>query len=254
MPILLTLKLLLVPSLIGLITLAGRRWGPTIAGWLSAFPVISGPILFFIAYEQGNEFASIAAAGTLSSVVAIITFGITYAWAATRFDWRGSLVTALLFYALAVTILNALQIPVYAAMVISLITIAVAPKLFPKIEPLNGKAASSPFDVPMRMAVGAILVLSVTYFASNLGPRLVGFFAMFPVMSTVLTVFSHRTAGKNFAIALLKGMLLGWYSFSAFCFSLTLLLREHGLFPSFLVATIVAAIVQFTTRRFLVKH
>jgi hypothetical protein len=42
--LLLRLKLLLVPSLIGLVTLAGRRWGPTIAGRLTALPVVSVPI------------------------------------------------------------------------------------------------------------------------------------------------------------------------------------------------------------------
>jgi len=254
MPVILTLKLLLVPSLIGLITMAGWRWGPAIAGWLSAFPVIGGPILFFIAYEQGNQFASIAAAGTLSSVVAIIVFGIAYAWAATRFDWRGSLATAMFFYALTVMGLNALQIPVYVTMMINIVTVTVAPLLFPKIAVSKGVNAPSRFDVPMRMAAGAMLVLTVTYFAGSLGPRLAGFFAMFPVMSTVLTVFSHRTAGKDFATALLKGMLLGWYSFSAFCFSLTLMLTEHGLLLSFLVATIAASIVQLATRRFLIKQ
>lgn len=33
----LALKLFLVPVLIYLVTLAGRRWGPLVAGWLSAF-------------------------------------------------------------------------------------------------------------------------------------------------------------------------------------------------------------------------
>jgi hypothetical protein len=42
----LLLKLLLVPLLIYLVTLAGRRWGPAVAGWLSAFPIVAGPILF----------------------------------------------------------------------------------------------------------------------------------------------------------------------------------------------------------------
>jgi hypothetical protein len=34
----LVLKLALVPMLILGVTLAGRRWGPSVAGWLSAFP------------------------------------------------------------------------------------------------------------------------------------------------------------------------------------------------------------------------
>lgn len=63
MIVLLALKLMLVPSLTAGITLSGRRWGPSVAGWLSAFPVVGGPILFFIAIEQGPAFASAAAVG-----------------------------------------------------------------------------------------------------------------------------------------------------------------------------------------------
>ena len=43
---LLVLNLFMVPLLIAGITLAARRWGPAVGGLLSAFPVISAPILF----------------------------------------------------------------------------------------------------------------------------------------------------------------------------------------------------------------
>ena len=65
---LLLVKLLLVPGLIGGITLAGRRWGPAVAGWLSGFPVVTGPILLFVALEQGPQFASTTAAAALAGL------------------------------------------------------------------------------------------------------------------------------------------------------------------------------------------
>jgi hypothetical protein len=70
------LKLILVPALIAGVTLAGRRWGPAVAGWLSAFPVVAGPILLFMALEHGPTFAATAAIGTLSAVLAILAFGV----------------------------------------------------------------------------------------------------------------------------------------------------------------------------------
>ncbi len=87
MDILLPSKLLLVPALIGAITLAAHRWGPDVGGWLSGFPVVSGPVLLLLALERGAEFAARAAVGTLSAVIAILCFGLSYAWAATRFNW-----------------------------------------------------------------------------------------------------------------------------------------------------------------------
>jgi len=246
----LTLKFLLVPSLIGLITLSGRRWGPTIAGWLSAFPVVAGPILFFIATEQGNRFGSVAASATLSAVLATIVFSIAYAWAAMRFSWRGSLIIALVFYALTVVALTNVSISLYVTGIVNILAIMVAPRLFPKIGERRVASSPSAIDLPLRMAVGASLVLLVTYFAPNLGPRLTGILAMFPIMSTVLTVFSHRSDGKEFAIRLLQGMLLGWYAFSTFCFTLALMLESSSIAFAFAAATVAALVVQIASRRF----
>src|SRR5215210_8058264 len=94
----LVLKLLLVPLFIWGVTLVSRRWGPTVGGWLSAFPVVSAPILFFIALEHGATFTAHAAVGTLSAVLANIAFGISYAWVATRFSWLLSLIAGLAGY------------------------------------------------------------------------------------------------------------------------------------------------------------
>lgn len=99
---LLALKLLLVPTLIALVTLAGRRWGPGVAGWLSAFPILSGPILLILALEQGPAFAANAAHGTLLAVLAILVFSLAYAWTAQRRPWPDCLLIALSCYGLAV--------------------------------------------------------------------------------------------------------------------------------------------------------
>jgi hypothetical protein len=69
-------RLLLVPLLVVLLTLAGRRWGPAVAGWLTGFPIVAGPILLLIALEQGPAFASHAALWSLSVVLANVCFGM----------------------------------------------------------------------------------------------------------------------------------------------------------------------------------
>ncbi|WP_431478872.1 hypothetical protein [Massilia eburnea] len=91
----LALKLFLVPWLIYAVTLAGRRWGPAVAGWLSAFPIVAGPILLAISLEQGAGFAAAAAQGTLLAVLAMIVFSLTYAWASGRMGVAGAMPLAL---------------------------------------------------------------------------------------------------------------------------------------------------------------
>ena len=241
------LKLLLVPSLIALVTLAGRRWGPAIAGWLSAFPIVAGPILLAIALEQGAAFAAVAAANTLMAVLAILVFSVAFARNARRGMPRAML-AALLAYGVAVVVLQALTLPLWAGFIAVLAGLVVAPMLFgpaPQEIPASGEPAN---DLPWRMLAGAVLALSVTYAASALGPRLSGLFAMFPVMSTVLVGFSHRANGPGFAVALLSGMIKGYVAFAVFCVTLSPLLRHQSIGTAFLLATGAALLVQLAMK------
>lgn len=250
----LLLKLFLVPALIVMVTLAGRRWGPAVAGWLSAFPVVAGPILFFIAVEQGAGFAAEAAVGTLSAVLAILAFGISYAWAATRCAWPASLAVAYAGYAVAVFALSLWDATLTTAALVVLAALAFAPHLYP-VPRVSAVAPSKPAnDMLLRMGAGAALVLLVTHFAANLGPDLSGVFAMFPVMGTVLVLFTHRGTGGASAIQLLRGMVFGFYAFSMFCVVLAWTLPGAGVGMAFLWAVAAAGIVQVLTRLWLTRH
>lgn len=250
----LLLKLLLVPALIALVTLAGRRWGPGVAGWLSAFPVVAGPILLFIAIEQGAAFAAQAAVGTLSAVLGMLAFGLGYAWAATRLPWTLSLPLAYAGYAAAVLLLDWWTATLIEAACAVLIGLWLAPRFYPVLHEPVKAMAKPPRDMLLRMGLGALLVLSVTYFAAQLGPGLSGILAMFPVMGTVLVLFTHRSAGAAAAVQLLRGMVLGFYAFAAFCAVLAWALPATGVGAAFLWALAVAAAVQGLSRLWLQRH
>ena len=49
------LKLILAPVIIGGASLAGRRWGPAVSGWLVGLPLTSGPVIFFLALSQRHD-------------------------------------------------------------------------------------------------------------------------------------------------------------------------------------------------------
>src|SRR4029453_17240063 len=59
----LALKLVLTPALIGAVSLAGRRWGPGVSGWLVGVPPPSGPVAFFSALDHGGGVAAAGARG-----------------------------------------------------------------------------------------------------------------------------------------------------------------------------------------------
>ena len=245
-------KLLLVPLLILGVTLAGRRWGPAVAGWLSAFPIVAGPILLILSLEQGASFAATAAQGTLLAVIAILVFTLAYVWASRLFNVFGSMLCALLTYGVALAILQSTKIDIMLSFALVIASLLITPLCFPAEAPVPiAPTKSSISDLPWRMLAAALLVLFVTFSASRLGARMSGFLAMFPIMSTVLVGFSHRYSGRAFAVALLRGMIYGYFAFATFCLLISMLLIEQTIGVAFLTALASALIVQLAVKALL---
>ncbi|CAN7443852.1 hypothetical protein LJR289_002883 [Pseudoduganella sp. LjRoot289] len=245
----LLLKLALVPGFLLLLSLAGNRWGPSLAGWLAGLPVVTGPILFFLAAEHGVSFASRAAATALSAVLASVTFSIVYAHGARRAGWPGALLLALAGWAAAAWFLSRLPANVAIALPLALATLLAAPSLFPATAVQPGARASGAAELALRMLAGALLTLAVTLGAGALGERWSGLLAVFPILGIVLAVFSHRAQGVAFAAALLRAMAGGLYSFVGFCCTLALALPRLGLAGGFAAAVLVALAAQLLTRQ-----
>lgn len=84
---LLALKPALVPAFLAALTVAGRLWGPSVAGWLAGLPVVSGPIVLLLALERGPAFAAQASAASIAAIAASEAFNFAYAWTCRRGAW-----------------------------------------------------------------------------------------------------------------------------------------------------------------------
>jgi hypothetical protein len=249
----LLLKLALVPAFILLISLAGQRWGPAVAGWLSGLPVVAGPILFFMALEQGAAFAAEAAVATASAVCGSLAFSLGYCWSAIRQAWPVCLAVAIVCYSAATLLLAIFEPALPASLTVALLAIVIAPRLFPRLSLDLLPPAMPRSELFIRMAAGAIMVVVATAAAASLGARLSGLVAMFPILGTVLAVFSHRHAGAAFTTHLLRGMAAGFYAFITFCGVLALMLPGHGIAAAFCVAIAAALSVQIAARWVLLR-
>lgn len=245
----LSLKLFLVPAFLLLLTMAGKRWGPSVAGWLAGLPVVAGPILFFLSLEHGARFASGAATAALSAVLASVAFSVAYSHAAQRRAWSASLALALLVWVAAALCLSALPLSAPVSLLISLLTLVVAPRLFPRVQTLSAARTVTALELGCRMLAGASLTLAVTFVAGAVGSGWSGLLAVFPVLGIVLAVFSHRTQGSQFATNLLRGMATGLYSFVAFCFALSVSLSFVSIAVSFASASALSLVVQAVSKR-----
>jgi hypothetical protein len=84
-------KLILTPLLIGGASLAQRRWGAQVGGWIVALPLTSGPIILFVALDQSASLAASVAHGALAGVIAEAGFCLAYATASRRSGTLGAL-------------------------------------------------------------------------------------------------------------------------------------------------------------------
>src|SRR5438270_164857 len=125
------------------------------------------------------------------------------------------------------------------AMPLLLLKLTLAARLLPH-DPAEAPAPAPRFDLALRYAATAALVLLLTGLAGALGPRLSGLLATFPVLATVLAAFTHAQAGPAAAAQLLRGFATGLVAFAVFCFAVAELLPSHGIAVSFLLGALLA--------------
>lgn len=243
----LVLKLIMAPVIIGSASLAGRKWGPAVSGWIVGMPLTSGPVVFFLALSHDAAFAANAVLGVVSGGLSLLSYALTYAWLATRFRWYVALSGSFTVFALSTTLLQHITLPLIPIFLIVCAGITLALRFMPNDEVEEGQAKLGTWDIPSRILIGTSFILLITGSASWLGPRLTGLLTMIPLYVTILAIFAHRHQGPAAAAHVLRGLLYGMYAYAGFFITLGLLLERSGIAVSFVAAIIVALAVQGTT-------
>lgn len=245
----LALKLTLVPLFLLFVSMAGKHWGPKVAGWLAGLPVIAGPILWLLVMQHGDAFGARAATLSLYAILASESFNFAYAWTCRARPWWFALAAGLAAWFAAACVLSRLPVSWPWALGVALAATLFGQTFLPRSTVVAAGAPLTRTDLAGRMAAGAALTLAVTAMSTSLGPVWSGLFAVFPLLSSVLAVSSHRAHGSAFVIALLRGMVLGRFGFAAFCLVLSLGLQHQASTLAFIEAAAIAMLVQATSAR-----
>ena len=243
----LALKLILAPVIIGSASLAGRKWGPAVSGWIVGMPLTSGPVVFFVAFSHGVAFAANAALGVITGGLSLVAYALTYAWLATRFRWYVAITGSLIVFAISTTLLQNLTFPLVPIFLVVCAMIVLGLRLMPKDEVEEGDAPFGKWDIPSRILISTSFILLITGSASFIGPRLTGLLTTIPLYVTILAIFAHRHQGPAAAAHVLRGLLYGMFAFAGFFITLGLFLERYGIAISFLSAILVALAVQGTS-------
>ena len=249
---LLLLKLTLTPILIGGASLAARRWGPSVGGWIVALPLTSGPVALYLAIDKGAVFAAGTAKGSIGGLLGDAAFALAYGWLARRFGWPASLLGACAAFGLAVlSVQPVLGTPAVLVFATVAVAMAVLLRLAPPAVEARDPQPLPAWDIPARMVVGTAIVLAITEAAGLLGAQLSGVLAALPVYVSVLAVFAHQLEGPDQALGVVRGLQVGLFGTIVFFLVVTTAIEPWGIVPAFVVAMAAVAAVQTVSLRIL---
>ena len=230
------LKLVLVPIFIAAVSLAGRRWGTTVSGWLIGLPFTSAPVAFFLALEQGNFFAYKASEAIMLGIVSVFAFCLVYGRVALSFGWFQSMLAGLTGFFVSTFLLDIVALPLFAEFSLAVFVLVAVALLLPHVGSDGVSSWRTRWELPARMVSATALVILITGVAPVLGPQLTGLLSPFPIYATTLVVFIHKSQGGAEAVKLLRGLVVGSFTFIMFFLILSLTIVAWGVMLSFLMA------------------
>lgn len=248
------LKLTITPVLVALVSLAARRWGPTLGGLLMGLPWMTGPILYFLGLERGEAYAARTSIGILVGTIGIGFYIVAYVYTARRAPWPVSLAVAFVTFATTGYAISGLDLSLWGAAIGGLAALTAAFLIIPNVPDPGGIRYLPWWDIPMRMVATATLVAIITVSADFLGPELSGVVATYPVILSVIGTFTHSQWGWPAVVQLARGVSLSLMSFVAFFLVVGLSAETVGLTWAFVLAvaaalTISTGVILSTSRR-----
>ena len=203
----LSIKLLFAPAFVVGTYLIQRRFGARWGGISMAFPFILAPILIAIYIEQGSDFLYSSIVGSYAGQIALLFFIATYTRMAPRVSWPICIFTATSVFLIGVAILSPLINELWVGIALWIIVWSISMKSFVPYDRTTKLPPAPKWDIWLRVVSALLLIFTITQFAENLGPRLSGAFATYPVMTSIMTTFNHYRFGPNSSIALMHGLL-----------------------------------------------
>ena len=225
------------------------------SGWLVSLPFTSAPVIFFLAIEQGDDFASKASVGVILGMASIILFSFAYCWLALRRKgaaWPYPVLLGSAAFFLLTFIFEGIRVPSVAAFVGVVAFLLLAYRWLPLARGTSGSIPPvARWEIAFRMVAATVLVLLITQASTILGPQLSGLLTPFPVYVSVLASSTYRLQGAASAAQLVRGATLGLFTPAVFFLIVSTTVVWLGIGPSFGMAVAVTPLVHALTYRLL---
>jgi len=250
------LRLALVPAAIWLATLAARRWGHTVSGYLGGMPLIGGPITLFIAMDHGAGFAARSATFTLAAILGQGAHLLAFSHAARAgAPWPLALLAGWSAFALAASASAWLEPGPAAAFVLAVAGLAAAWLFLPRPREASIPARIPPIEMRLRLAAAFVLAAAILWAADTFGPVASGILLSVPVTGSIMPPFTLALYGPDSVARLTRGFVVGLTGFTTFFLVVAVATVPWGIAAAFLAAVVGAlAAVMAASRILRIAH
>ena len=244
------LRLALVPAAVWLASLAARRFGHTVSGYLGGMPLIGGPITLFLAMDHGAAFAAQSALLTLAAVAAqaahLLAFGTVGRrtgrwWLALPAGWAS-------FAVVSIAVAHLPWTPAFAALA-AVAGLCAAAWALPRSRGTAPLPAIPRVELYLRLAAAVGLAAFIFWSAPRFGPVVSGVLLSLPITGSIMPPFTVALYGADAMARLLRGFVFGLCGFATFFLVVAALAPARGVATAFL-----AAVAGALAAVFLVSH
>lgn len=243
------LRLALVPAAVWLASLAQRRWGHVVSGYLGGMPMIGGPITLFLAIDLGGAFAARSALFTLVAVMAQAAHLTALSHIGQRRGWLAALVGGWAAFAVVALALSVLTVVPWQALLIAMAGLAAAWRWMPGATAEVPLPSIPPVELRLRLVAALALAGLILWSAPAFGPAVSGILLSLPITGSIVPPFTLALHGSKALTRLTRGYVVGLSGFTAFFFVVAAALVPLGNLPAFTVAVAAAMAAVFVVSR-----
>ena len=196
---------------------ATERLGPFLGSMIATLPVSTGPIYVFLAIDHGPQFISDSARMGVVAVIATVAFVAMHAIVAQRHATFPSWLAATGSWFVVAWLLQLREWSFVEACSLFAACFAIAIRALRRFV-VEMKPPPMPrvrFDLALRSALVACVVIATTVASNALGPAATGTLATYPVVFTSLVLILQPRCGGPFTASLLVNSLKGLIGFGS---------------------------------------
>lgn len=247
---LLWLKLLLVPLAVWLASLAARKWGHTVSGYLGGMPLIGGPITLYLALDHGPAFAAHSALVTLAAIAGQAAHLIALAHIGRRFGWLSGLLSGWVGFAAIGFLLAHLSFPPWVALAYAIAGLLIAWRVLPRAKERGALPAVPRVELALRLVAAFALAAFILWGSSTFGPVVSGILLSVPITGSIIPPFTLKLYGAPALFRVLRGFVTGLTGFTAFFFVVAVAAIPLGTALAFSLAIGAALVAVMLASRF----